>query len=180
MSAAREEFRKLGVRVPEIYLPSKNIDHQAWAVVACDQYSSEREYWENVGRAVGGKPSTLRLIYPECYLEDADKNERIASIQATMNEYGSKGYLESAGEGFILVERSTPYEKKAADRPRTLGGSREISVWKGFQEPDTADGRHDRGTAAPSHGDTAGRFARIAPYHGAHGRSFSPCDRASL
>ena len=112
MSAAREEFRKLGVRVPEIRLPSRNLDPQAWAVVACDQYSSEREYWENVGKAVGDKPSTLRLIYPECYLEDADKNERIARIQATMNEYDSKGYLESAGEGFILVERSTPYEKK--------------------------------------------------------------------
>lgn len=112
MSAAREEFRKLGVRVPEIYLPSGNIDHQAWAVVACDQYSSEREYWENVDKAVGDKPSTLRLIYPECYLEDADKNERIAGIQATMDDYGAKGYLESAGEGFILVERSTPYEKK--------------------------------------------------------------------
>jgi len=112
MSAAREEFRKLGVRVPEIYLPSKNLDHQAWAVVACDQYSSEREYWEKVARTVGDKPSTLRLIYPECYLEDADKNERIARIQTTMTDYSSKGYLESPGEGFILVERSTPYEKK--------------------------------------------------------------------
>lgn len=112
MSAAQEEFRKLGVHVPEIYLPSGNLDHQAWAVVACDQYSSEREYWEKIARTVGQKPSTLNMIYPECYLEDGDKNERIAKIQATMTDYISKGYLETPGEGFILVERTTPYEKK--------------------------------------------------------------------
>lgn len=112
MPAAREIYKSLGVRVPEIYLPSGSIDHQAWAVVACDQYSSEREYWENIAATVGGKPSTLNLIYPECYLDDGDKNERIARIQLTMGEYVSKGYLESPGEGFVLVERSTPYEKK--------------------------------------------------------------------
>ena len=112
MSAAREEFRKLGVHVPEIYLPSEKLDHQAWAVVACDQYSSEREYWGKVAETVGAKPSTLNMIFPECYLEDKDKNERIARIQRSMADYISKGYLETPGEGFILVERRTPYEQK--------------------------------------------------------------------
>ena len=111
MSAASEELNKLGLHIPEIYLPSPGIDFQSWAVVACDQYSSEKEYWENVDRFVGLKPSTLRLIYPECYLEDGDKKERIAGIQASMAEYLSKGFLASAGDGFILVERKTPYEK---------------------------------------------------------------------
>lgn len=111
MSAASEELSKLGVHVPEIYLPSPGIDYQSWAVVACDQYSSEKEYWEKVAKFVGDKPSTLKMIYPECYLEDRDKNERIAGIQASMTEYLSKGCLESKGEGFILVERVTPYEK---------------------------------------------------------------------
>jgi hypothetical protein len=112
MSAARDEFRNLGVGVPEIYLPSESLDPQAWAVVACDQYSSEREYWEGIARNVGGKPSTLNLIYPECYLEDGDKTERVAAIQRSMAEYLAAGYLKTPGEGFILVERSTPYEKK--------------------------------------------------------------------
>lgn len=111
MSALSEKFHKLGVHIPEIYLPSSTLDHQAWAVVACDQYSSERSYWEAVASAVGSKPSTLNLIYPECYLEDKDRNERISHIQETMNEYLSRGYLESRGEGFILVERFTPYEQ---------------------------------------------------------------------
>ncbi|HWR13146.1 MAG TPA: DUF1015 family protein [Rectinemataceae bacterium] len=112
MSAAREEFLKLGVCVPEIYLPSEKLDHQAWAVVACDQYSSEREYWEKAAESIGSKPSTLNMIFPECYLEDKDKTERIARIQRSMTDYIAKGYLETPGEGFILVERRTPYEQK--------------------------------------------------------------------
>lgn len=110
--ATREKFLESGLGLPEIYLPREEIDHQAWAVVACDQYSSEREYWEKVGSQVGSKPSTLNLIYPECYLEDGDKAERIGRIQASMRDYLAKDYLATPGEGFILVERTTPYEKK--------------------------------------------------------------------
>jgi len=112
MAAIREKFLESGLSLPEIYLPVEKIDHPAWAVVACDQYSSEREYWEKVAGQVGSKPSTLNMIYPECYLEDNDKAERIAHIQASMADYLAKGYLETPGEGFILVERRTPYEKK--------------------------------------------------------------------
>jgi hypothetical protein len=60
---------------------------------------------------VGSRPSALNLIFPECYLEDGDKEARISRIQAAMTEYLGKGYLKTAGEGFILVERVTPYEK---------------------------------------------------------------------
>jgi len=59
----------LGVGIPEPLLPSAGLDHGAWAVVACDQYSSEREYWERVRKNIGDKPSTLNLIFPECYLD---------------------------------------------------------------------------------------------------------------
>ncbi|PKL06432.1 MAG: DUF1015 domain-containing protein [Spirochaetae bacterium HGW-Spirochaetae-9] len=111
-STASEKFKKLGLGMPEIYLPVEKIDHQAWAVVACDQYSSEREYWEKVAGQVGSKPSTLNMIFPECYLEDSDKVERIHRIQASMHDYLNEGFLETPGEGFILVERTTPYEKK--------------------------------------------------------------------
>jgi hypothetical protein len=113
MSDLEKRFAALGVHVPEILLPSPGIDYSSWAVVACDQYSSEREYWESVASRVGGKPSTLRLVFPECYLEDQDKEARIGAIQSAMAEYLSKGDLRSVGEGFILVERRTPYEKDA-------------------------------------------------------------------
>lgn len=110
MSASRERLQNLAVTIPEIYLPAKGVEYRTWAVVACDQYSSEREYWEDVAREVGDAPSTLKLIFPECYLEDSDKDARIASIQRTMHEYLDNGIVTSRGPAFMLVERTTPYE----------------------------------------------------------------------
>ena len=114
MTAAREKLAEIGVSVPEIYLPERGVDYRTWAVVACDQYSSERSYWEKVKHETEGVPSTCRLIFPECYLEDSDKDARIASIQKTMRDYLAEGVLSSKGQGFVLVERATPYE----ERPR--------------------------------------------------------------
>jgi hypothetical protein len=135
MSNLNESFLNLGVHIPEIHLPSDGIDLNSWAVVACDQYSSEREYWENVAGFVGAKPSTLNMIFPECYLEDGDKEERIAKIRSKMAEYLEKGYIESKGKGFVLVERLTPYEKEprvglvmALDLERYVYGSSSKSL----------------------------------------------------
>ncbi|MCX8013995.1 MAG: DUF1015 domain-containing protein, partial [Rectinema sp.] len=110
MSASRERLQNLGVTIPELYLPAEGTSYRTWAVVACDQYSSEREYWEDVAREVGDAPSTLKLIFPECYLEDTDKDARIASIQRTMREYLANGVVASRGPAFMLVERTTPFE----------------------------------------------------------------------
>lgn len=111
MENARERLERIGVSVPEIYLPAPGVDYRKWAVVACDQYSSEREYWESVDHDVGDAPSTLRLIFPECYLEDPDKNLRIAKIQENMRDYRERGVLSPRGEACVLVERSTPFEE---------------------------------------------------------------------
>jgi hypothetical protein len=97
----------LGVRVPEVFLPARGVDYSKWAVVACDQYSSEREYWRRAERAAAGAPSTLGLIFPESFLEDPDKGERIARIQSTMTSFLSRGVLEGIGRGMVLVERRT-------------------------------------------------------------------------
>jgi hypothetical protein len=112
MAGYADELARLGARVPEVYLPAAGTDYAAWAVVACDQYSSEREYWKRVETAVAGAPSTLGLIFPEAYLEDADAEARIGRIQSNMREYLAHGVLVSAGEGLVLVERFTPFEKK--------------------------------------------------------------------
>ena len=50
-----------------ILLPNKNIDLTKWTVIACDQYTSDKEYWENVENLVSEEPSTLRLTLPEIY-----------------------------------------------------------------------------------------------------------------
>lgn len=113
MSDPVTELASSGVAVPEVLLPAPGVDLRSWAVVACDQYSSEREYWEKAAALVSSAPSTLNVIFPECYLEDGDKAERIERIRATMHGYLSSGVLQSPGPGFVLVERYTPYEKEA-------------------------------------------------------------------
>lgn len=111
MAGLQQRFAALGVAVPEVYLPGPGVDLGRWAVVACDQYSSERGYWEDVAQFVGTAPSTLNLVFPECYLEDAAKAERIGRIQATMRDYLARGIIEPQRPGFILVERHTPFER---------------------------------------------------------------------
>jgi hypothetical protein len=88
-------------------LPSPAVDLAKWAVIACDQYTSQADYWNNVEAQVGNAPSTLRLTFPEIYLEDADKDQRIAHINAAMRQYLSDGTLVEQKPGFILVDRKT-------------------------------------------------------------------------
>jgi hypothetical protein len=93
-----------GFRVPRIQLPRPGIDLRKWAVIACDQYTAEPEYWQRVERLVGDAPSTLHLIFPEVYLERADAPARIAAIQHTMQRYlAEKLFVEHAGA--VYVER---------------------------------------------------------------------------
>ena len=100
-------FTKFGVQIPEILLP-KNIDLKTWSVIACDQYTQDKEYWAEAAKTAGKNPSTLNLIYPEVYLNESDKDERIAKIQKTMKEYLSDGIFEESEEA-IYIERKTEY-----------------------------------------------------------------------
>ncbi len=96
----------VAVQVPRVLLPKKGTDYYKWAVVACDQYTSQPAYWEDAKRIVGDAPSTLELILPEAYLEKPGEEERIASIKAHMREYLDKGVLEEQPQGFVLVTRA--------------------------------------------------------------------------
>ena len=93
----------VGARVPEILLP-QGVDEAKWAVVACDQYTSQPEVWEETERLVGAAPSTLRLVLPEVYLSDA--SERVPRIHAAMRAYLSD-VLTRAVRGLVLTERRT-------------------------------------------------------------------------
>lgn len=88
-----------------ILLPGENIPLEKWGCVACDQFTSDRAYWEQADAAVGGCPSTLRLILPEVYLEDEDAARRVENIHAAMDEY-SRDVLTRAVDGFVYVERT--------------------------------------------------------------------------
>ena len=100
-----KNYEDIGVLIPEVYLPKPGIDLQKWAVIACDQFTSEPEYWHEVERIVGKAPSTLNLTFPEIHLEDPGKAERIQNIQTAMREYLDEGILQ-ARTGLIYVERT--------------------------------------------------------------------------
>ena len=91
--------------IPEIMLPREGTDLSKWAVIACDQYTSQPEYWAETDRIVGGAPSTLRLTLPEVYLEDADVAGRTAQIHETMRRYIADGTLRTLPAGVVLTER---------------------------------------------------------------------------
>jgi len=95
-----------GVKVPEVFLPRAGTDMTKWAVVACDQFTSQPEYWEETERIAGDSPSTLRMMLPEMYLDKPGEAERIAAINATMKEYLDTGVLENRGEGLVFVRRT--------------------------------------------------------------------------
>jgi len=94
-----------GFRLPRICLPRPELDLAKWAVVACDQYTSEPEYWRKVADEVGDAPSSLHLIFPEVYLGSADAPARIRRIQESMRSYLADGLLYEH-EGAIYVERT--------------------------------------------------------------------------
>ena len=92
-------------RLPRILLPRPGIDLEKWAVIACDQYTSEPEYWQRVEREVADAPSTLHLIFPEAHLGTPDAAARIGRIQQTMRSYLADGVLRDR-DGAVYVERS--------------------------------------------------------------------------
>jgi hypothetical protein len=98
-------FKDLGIQIPKILLPMGNIDLQKWSVIACDQFTSQPEYWKDVEEFVGESPSTLKMILPEVFLEQYDEDIRIEKTKKVMIEYLQNNIFQTF-EGFILVERS--------------------------------------------------------------------------
>ena len=95
-----------GLKPDDIYLPAEGIDLRRWAVVACDQYTSQPDYWRRVEAYVGARPSTLHIVQPEIDLERA--GACIPAIHRAMREYLSNGTLVCAvRNGFTLTERTT-------------------------------------------------------------------------
>ena len=98
-------YDDIGVLAPEVYLPRTGVDLRKWAVIACDQFTSEPEYWREVEKLVGDAPSTLNLTFPEIHLEAAGKEARIEKIQASMRKYLEEGVLQPR-QGLVYVERT--------------------------------------------------------------------------
>ena len=96
----------IGIRAAEALIPDRRVNMRKWAVIACDQYTSNEAYWKEVEKIVGGSPSTLHITLPEIYLNSPDRDERIENIKRNMIKYIDDGILNVLPEGFILVERT--------------------------------------------------------------------------
>ncbi len=97
-------MKGFGLFEADILLPKK--DFNKWAVVACDQFTSEKDYWEAAEKEVNNAPSTLRMILPELYLND-NKESRIAAINKAMLDYLNGGVFAENNDSMIYVERQT-------------------------------------------------------------------------
>ena len=96
---------KIPFKAGNILVP-KNVDMHKWSVVACDQYTSEPKYWEEVENIVGSSPSTLRLTLPEIFLNDENVEERITKINETMEEYLNEDIFTELDNSMVYLERT--------------------------------------------------------------------------
>jgi uncharacterized protein (DUF1015 family) len=100
-------FEKIGLHVPEILLPKNGSDMTKWSMVACDQYTSQPEYWKKAMGLVKDAPSTLNLILPEVYLETHREEKLVSEVNSNMKKYLEENILIKQKPCFILVDRKT-------------------------------------------------------------------------
>ncbi len=104
------EFRRLPIRIPDLLLPRKDIDLYTWSVLACDQFTSDRSYWEKAESIVGANPSTLRLILPEYKIaqkSEAELDVEFQSIREHSETYLSQGVFQEHKNTLLFTERKT-------------------------------------------------------------------------
>ena len=97
---------KIPFKAGNILIPKKNIDMHKWSVVACDQYTSEPDYWKEVNNIVGNNPSTLNLTLPEIYLEEKDVEDRIKNINKNMEEMLNNNIFDEYKDSMFYIERT--------------------------------------------------------------------------
>lgn len=90
----------------DILLPRDGADLTKWAVVACDQFTSQPEYWKQLEENIGEAPSALRLILPEAQLGAADVDTRIGEINAAMRKYLDSNILREIPDSLLYIERT--------------------------------------------------------------------------
>lgn len=97
-------MKKLSLYPTDVMLPDFNlVDGTKWAVIACDQYTSEPEYWEETKNIVGDSPSTLSIIVPEVYLSNSENI--IPKVNQKMIEY-EENVLKTYKNSMIYTERT--------------------------------------------------------------------------
>lgn len=101
----------------DILLP-QNVDMAKWAVIACDQFTSDPDYWQRVRNTAGDAPSTIHMILPEAELGSADEAQLVRSINASMEKYLAEGVFQNYPNSYVYVERTLA---DGSVRPGLLG-----------------------------------------------------------
>jgi hypothetical protein len=99
-----KNFSSVGIQAPEILIPNNQIDFEKWAVVACDQFTSQPEYWNTVEKIIGQSPSTYHLILPEAFLGTDKEQIHSSKINLLMERYLKMDYFQMI-DGIIYIER---------------------------------------------------------------------------
>ena len=103
---AEKRYERSAVAAADILLPAKGVDLEKFAVVACDQFTQDRAYWQRIYAQAEGVPSAAWLMLPEAFLEDGDTAERIDNINRTMREYLDAGVFREFPHSMILTRRT--------------------------------------------------------------------------
>ena len=103
----KRDYPDIGLHVPTLLLPAPQVPLSTWSVIACDQYTSQPEYWRETARLVADQPSTLHLVLPEAHLAGGNRDAAVAAINQRMKAYVESGVLVPQPPGFMLVERHT-------------------------------------------------------------------------
>lgn len=117
----------------DILIP-RNTDMTKWSVIACDQFTSEPQYWREVKKIVGNEPSTFCITLPEVYLEREDIEKRVSRINQTMEDYLKSGFFQEMNNRFVYVERTL----RDGSIRRGLVGAIDLEAYdyhKGSQSP---------------------------------------------
>ena len=139
----------------DILLPRAE-DMGAWSVIACDQFTSEPEYWAAAEARAAEKPSTLSLMLPEAWLHTARADGADGRIADTMRRYLAEGVFQTVPDSFIYVERTL-------SDGRVRRGARPLQ------------GGHGRGASAAAREHPPRRAARNAAYAPSDGRPDRQC-----
>lgn len=106
MQETEKMLAEVGIRLPDILLPNKAVELNKFAVIACDQFTAQQDYWQAVESIVGKAPSTLRITLPEAYLEE-NNDAKTAQINSNMRKYLSSQVLVNIGKTFVYLCRKT-------------------------------------------------------------------------
>lgn len=101
-----KNFEKFGFIPADILIPGKNTDLAKWSAVACDQYTSEPEYWQTAYELASGSPSSLDIILPEAFLDESKLDGQVEKINANMRKFLYEDLFDLYRGSFVYVERT--------------------------------------------------------------------------